>query len=532
MELRSSSVWLPIIFSLVDDGKYLARMFTNEKSQCMKRLKRFGSFTSKEDKVDHPTLVFEKANSTKILELKFLSTYGTYKVHLAKNTLQSAKYLTYIMDCTDMHGLQTLTVYGNSSMCARLYNKFMVGKCFSLTRWVERQKNPVYHHRTSEKSTRGASISSLMATRVYPQAIHVVVINTGVFPKIKIASSDNPLDVTMLYMHLEHEEQYHHIVADLYAGYMPKFLFFNIMKSMSLIQMKFRGSMKFIKHTVVSLLKTRLVDISFLTTNRASLKLKVFAHFALSQLLLLTIFRFQNTQTRNPMATSHKIAVDCIAQSIRELICEKHKLPLKAPLRTMDLSSEKFGERAQPVYKALSNDIVKNFQPQSSPSYGKLSHQELELLLCSIKSEPFIEDLLVPCLVPDVLTHRKKVEDAVVHARLMLLEADANIFYGSSFNYAKLKAAAKASVTEKQKLHDSSQLLWYSYSVFCLYFYLLRLAFLAYSSKSNAAFARMCDFDLKSILLGKPVTRERVCQAHILIDKVSPTPKEVYEALV
>ncbi|EFJ19060.1 hypothetical protein SELMODRAFT_419334 [Selaginella moellendorffii] len=70
-----------------------------------------------------------------------------------------------------------------------------------------------------------------MATKVYPQAIHAVVINTGVFPKIKIASSDNPLDVTMLYMHLEHEEQY--IVADLYAGYMPKFLFFNIMKSMS-----------------------------------------------------------------------------------------------------------------------------------------------------------------------------------------------------------------------------------------------------------------------------------------------------------
>ncbi|EFJ34495.1 hypothetical protein SELMODRAFT_405886 [Selaginella moellendorffii] len=81
--------------------------------------------------------------------------------------------------------------------------------------------------------TRGASISSLMATRVYPQVIHVVVINTGVFPKIKIASSDNPLDITMLYMHLEHEEQYHHIVADLYAGYMTKFLFFNIMKNMS-----------------------------------------------------------------------------------------------------------------------------------------------------------------------------------------------------------------------------------------------------------------------------------------------------------
>ncbi|EFJ11548.1 hypothetical protein SELMODRAFT_426231 [Selaginella moellendorffii] len=186
-------------FSLVDDEKYLARMFTNEESQCTKRLKR----------------------------------YGTYKVHLAKNTLRSAKYLTYIMDCTDMHGLQTLTVYGDSSMCARLYNKFMVDKCFSLTRWVERQKNPVYHHGTSEKPTKGASISSLMATRVYPQAIHAVVINTGVFPKIKIASSDNPLDVTMLYMHLEHEEQYHHIVADLYAGYMPNFLFFNIMKSMS-----------------------------------------------------------------------------------------------------------------------------------------------------------------------------------------------------------------------------------------------------------------------------------------------------------
>ncbi|EFJ33708.1 hypothetical protein SELMODRAFT_406441 [Selaginella moellendorffii] len=168
-------------FSLVDDEKYLARMFTNEESQCTKRLKR----------------------------------YGTYKVHLAKNTLRSAKYLTYIMDCTDMHGLQTLTIYGDSSI------------------WVEQQKNPIYHHGTSEKPTRGASISSLMATRVYPQAIHVVVINTGVFPKIKIASSDNPLDVTMLYMHLEHEEQYHHIVADLYAGYMPKFLFFNIMKSMS-----------------------------------------------------------------------------------------------------------------------------------------------------------------------------------------------------------------------------------------------------------------------------------------------------------
>ncbi|EFJ12472.1 hypothetical protein SELMODRAFT_425524 [Selaginella moellendorffii] len=214
-----------------------------------------------------------------------------------------------------------------------------------------------------------------------------------------------------------------------------------------------------------------------------------------------------------------------------------------AQRKMMDLSSERFGERAQPVYEALSDDIVKIVERH-------------------IKSEPFIEDLLVPCLVPDVLTHREKVEDAVAHARLMLLEADANIFYGCSFNYAELKAAAKASVTEKQKLHDSSQLLWYSYSVFCLYPYLLRLAFLAYrgrevkllnpedyrtqsllnfkrtflkkscASKSNAAFARMCDFDLKSTLLGEPVARERVCQAHILIDNVSPTPKEVYEALV
>ncbi|EFJ13370.1 hypothetical protein SELMODRAFT_424563 [Selaginella moellendorffii] len=42
----------------------------------------------------------------------------------------------------------------------------------------------------------------------------------------------------------------------------------------------------------------------------------------------------------------------------------------------------------------------------------------------------------------------------------------------------------------------------------------------------------MCEFDLKSILSGEPVARERVCQAHILIDKVWPTPKEVYIALV
>ncbi|EFJ37426.1 hypothetical protein SELMODRAFT_403762 [Selaginella moellendorffii] len=96
-------------------------------NECTKRLKRLKSFTSKENKVDHPkSLVFEKENSTKILELKILSTYG----------------------------------------------------------------------------------------------IHAIVINTSVFPKIRIASSDNPLDV---YMHLEHEEQYHHIVADLYAGYMSKF---------------------------------------------------------------------------------------------------------------------------------------------------------------------------------------------------------------------------------------------------------------------------------------------------------------------
>ncbi|EFJ13434.1 hypothetical protein SELMODRAFT_446309 [Selaginella moellendorffii] len=250
-----------------------------------------------------------------------------------------------------------------------------------------------------------------------------------------------------------------------------------------------------------------------------------------------------------------------------------------AQRKTMDLSSEKFGERAQAVYEALSYDIVQMVERQSSPSYGKLSHQELELLLCSIKSEPFIEDLLVPCLLPDVLTHREKVEDAVAHARLMLLEAEANIFYGCSFNYAELKAAAKASVTEKQKLHDSSQLLWYmlrnpspidkSFRSFYLDAVLhsttagevkvltpedypdtvppefqedlsekdLRVFRIiphgtSFGSKSNVVFARMCEFDLKSILLGEPVARERVCQAHILIDKVWPTPKEVYEALV
>ncbi|XP_024525691.1 uncharacterized protein LOC9660483 isoform X4 [Selaginella moellendorffii] len=151
--------------------------------------------------------------------------------------------------------------------------------------------------------------------------------------------------------------------------------------------------------------------------------------------------------------------------------------------------------------------------------------------------------------------------------------------------------------TEKQKLHDSSQLLWYSYSATQFPACHLRLAFLAYrhmlrnpspidklfrcfyleavlhsttaggvkvltpedypdtvppefqedisekdlrvfriiphetsfGSKSNVVFARLCDFDLKSILLGEPVARERVCQAHILIDKVWPTPKELYE---
>ncbi|EFJ34106.1 hypothetical protein SELMODRAFT_406534 [Selaginella moellendorffii] len=250
-----------------------------------------------------------------------------------------------------------------------------------------------------------------------------------------------------------------------------------------------------------------------------------------------------------------------------------------AQRKTMDLSSEKFGDRAQPVYEALSYDIVKLVERQPSPSYGKLSYQELELLLCSIKSEPFIEDLLVPCLLPDVLTHREKVEDAVAHARLMLLEAEANIFYGCSFNYAELKAAAKASVTEKQKLHDSSQLLWYMLrnpspidkSFRCFYLEAVlhsttpgRVKVLipedypdtvppefqedisekdlrvfriiphgtSFGSKSNVVFARLCDFDLKSILLGEPVARERVCQAHMLIDKIWPTPKEVYEALV
>ncbi|XP_024525688.1 uncharacterized protein LOC9660483 isoform X1 [Selaginella moellendorffii] len=104
-----------------------------------------------------------------------------------------------------------------------------------------------------------------------------------------------------------------------------------------------------------------------------------------------------------------------------------------AQRKTMDLSSEKFGERAQPVYEALSYDIAVITKLRQT-------QQQLELLLCSIKWEPFIEDLLVPCLLPDVLTHREKVEDAVAHARLMLIEADANIFYGCSFNckYAAL----------------------------------------------------------------------------------------------
>ncbi|EFJ11918.1 hypothetical protein SELMODRAFT_425884 [Selaginella moellendorffii] len=48
----------------------------------------------------------------------------------------------------------------------------------------------------------------------------------------------------------------------------------------------------------------------------------------------------------------------------------------------------------------------------------------------------------------------------------------------------------------------------------------------------HVAFAKMCEFDLKSILSGEPTARERVCQTHILIDKVWPTPKEVYIALV
>ncbi|EFJ08522.1 hypothetical protein SELMODRAFT_428853 [Selaginella moellendorffii] len=133
---------------------------------------------------------------------------------------------------------------------------------------------------------------------------------------------------------------------------------------------------------MVSLLKTRLVDISSLTTNKASLKLKredgfvvcakckghsiphksstitgsiisndmmeyrVTVHdkmvdkiynldegsmvkFAMESpekiavylsskpiVLLLTISRFQSTQTSNPMATTHKIATDCIAQQL------------------------------------------------------------------------------------------------------------------------------------------------------------------------------------------------------------------------
>ncbi|EFJ08469.1 hypothetical protein SELMODRAFT_429014 [Selaginella moellendorffii] len=133
------------------------------------------------------------------------------KLTILKATIASLVFEKCLFSfCLDRHGLQTLTVYGNSS----IYD---------------------FHVKLRLQPTRGASISSLMATRVYPQAIHAVVINTSIFPKIKIASSDNPLDVTMLYMHLEYEEQYHHIVVNLYVGYMPKFLFFNIMKSMSVL---------------------------------------------------------------------------------------------------------------------------------------------------------------------------------------------------------------------------------------------------------------------------------------------------------